>query len=190
MGTVEFVPGQQAKEAMTAHVHLDDLGPGLRWGLRGDDLGDEPVARGHHPRGHPRHAPRGHPHAGARLRERGRVPPGLVRRRGRQARPVRPDPRGLGAEREDQRRGALGRDRRQPGERPADHHQRVDRPARAEGRGRGRDRHVRHLRRHPRDEEQPDRRDGPAATTSAGTSGPRPASRSSASRGARRSRTT
>ena len=45
---------------------------------------------------------------------------------------------------------------------PADHHQRVDRPPRAEGRGGRRGRDLRHLRRHPGDEEQPDRRDGPA----------------------------
>ncbi len=51
-------------------------------------------------------------------------------------------------------------DRRRPRDRPADHHQRVARPARAEGRGRGRDRDLRHLRRHPGDEEQPDGRDG------------------------------
>jgi hydrogenase small subunit len=37
----------------------------------------------------------------------------------------------------------------------------VDRP-RQQGRGRRRDRHLRHVRRHPRHEEQPDRRDGPA----------------------------
>ena len=47
-------------------------------------------------------------------------------------------------------------------ERAADHHQRVGRPARQQGRRRRRDRHVRDLRRHPGDEEQPDRRDGPA----------------------------
>ena len=49
-----------------------------------------------------------------------------------------------------------------PGERPADHDERVDRPARAEGGGGRRRRHVRDLRRHPGDEEQPDRRDGRA----------------------------
>ena len=42
--------------------HLDDVGPRLRRRLGRDDLGDEPVARGHHPRGHPGHAARGRPH--------------------------------------------------------------------------------------------------------------------------------
>ena len=51
-------------------------------------------------------------------------------------------------------------------------------------------RDVRHLRRHPGDEEQPDRRDGPARLPRAGSGSPRPACRSSASRAARRSRTT
>ena len=54
---------------------------------------------------------------------------------------------------------ALGVDR---GHRAADHDQRVDRPARAAGRDRARAGHLRDLRRHPGDEEQPDRRDGPA----------------------------
>ena len=49
-----------------------------------------------------------------------------------------------------------------PDDRPADHDERVARPARAEGRGRRRRRDVRDLRRHPGDEEQPDRRDGRA----------------------------
>ena len=63
-------------------------------------------------------------------------------------------------QRGDQRRGPLDRVRRQPGQRPADHAERVDRPARPEGRGRRRGRDLRHLRRDPGDEEQPDRRDG------------------------------
>jgi hydrogenase small subunit len=49
-----------------------------------------------------------------------------------------------------------------PGHRPADHHQRVGRPARPEGGGGRRARNLRDLRRHPGDEEQPDRRDGRA----------------------------
>ena len=53
-------------------------------------------------------------------------------------------------------------DRQRPGDRAADHHQRVGRPAGAQGGGRGGRRHLRHLRRHPRHEEQPDRRHGPA----------------------------
>ena len=52
--------------------------------------------------------------------------------------------------------------RRQSVDRTADHDERVDRPPRAEGRRRGRGRDVRHLRRDPGDEEQPDRRDGRA----------------------------
>ena len=65
----------------------------------------------------------------------------------------------------------------------------VDRLA-PQGRGGGRDRHLRHLRRHPGDEEQPDRRHGRARLPRAGTGSPRPASRSSTSRAAPRSRTT
>ena len=87
---------------------------------------------------------------------------GVVRRRGGQARPVRARHRGLARQRGDQRRRVLDRVRRQPRDRPADHDERVDRPARAEGGGRRRRRHLRHLRRHPGDEEQPDRRDGRA----------------------------
>ena len=59
-------------------------------------------------------------------------------------------------------RGLLVRLRQRPGDRPADHHQRVARPPDAEGAGRRRRRHVRHLRRHPRHGRQPDRGDGRA----------------------------
>ncbi len=62
----------------------------------------------------------------------------------------------------DQRRGLLVRVRQRPGDRPADHHQRVARPAGAEGDRDRRRRHLRDLRRHPRDGGQPDRRDGRA----------------------------
>ena len=58
--------------------------------------------------------------------------------------------------------GPLDGLRRQPRQRPADHDQRVGRPAGAQGRGGRRDRDLRDLRRHPGDEEQPDRRDGRA----------------------------
>ena len=61
-----------------------------------------------------------------------------------------------------QRRRPLGRLRRRPGDGPADHDLLVDRSAGSEGgRGDG-DRHVRRLRRGAGDEEQPDRRHGPA----------------------------
>ena len=80
--------------------------------------------------------------------------------------------------------------RQQPGHRPADDDERVARPPDAEGpRGRG-GRDLRHLRRHPRDGRQSDRRHGRARTTSAGTGSRRPASRSCASRAARPIRTT
>ena len=88
------------------------------------------------------------------------------------------------------RRGLLGGDRRRPGDRPADHDERVARPPGAEGRRGGRDRHLRDLRRDPRDAQQPDRRDGGRATTSAGTGSPRRACRWSTSPAARRSPTT
>ena len=90
----------------------------------------------------------------------------VLQGRARRARAVRAGRRGLDPERGDQGRGLLVRLRQRPGDRPADHHLRVDRPARAEGAGRGRDRHLRDLRRHPRDGRQPDRRDGRCPTTS------------------------
>ena len=98
--------------------------------------------------------------------------------------------RGLDPERGDQRRRPLDGHGHRPVDRPADHDQRVDRPAGAEGRGGRRRRHVRHVRRHPGDEEQPDRARWASPTTSAGTGSRRPGSRSSASRAARRSPTT
>ena len=86
--------------------------------------------------------------------------------------------------------GPLDRHGRRPGDRPADHDQRVDRPARAEG-GRGRrGRHLRDLRRHPGDEEQPDRRDGAPRLPRLELEVEGRASRSSASRAARPSPTT
>ena len=119
-----------------------------------------------------------------------RVHPGLVRRRGGQARPVRARDRGLARQREDQRRGALDRLRGEPVERAADHDQRVARPARAEGgRGGGR-RDLRHLRRHPGDEEQPDRCHGRAGLPGLELEVHGRTCRSSASRAARPSRTT
>ena len=87
---------------------------------------------------------------GARLRERRRLHARVVRRRRRPARPVHPRARGLGPERGDQRRRALGGARRRPRHRPADPHLHVDRPARAAGRGGARARHVRRLRRDSR----------------------------------------
>ena len=151
---------QKETEAVTAHVLWMTTGSELRGRLRGDDLGDQPEPRGHHPAGDPGHAQGRRPQPGRRLRRRPGVRAGLVRRRERRARPVRARDRGLARQRGDQRRGPLDRFRRQPGERPADHDERVDGPARAQGRRGGRGGHVRHLRRHPRDEEQPHRRDG------------------------------
>ena len=127
---------------------------------------------------------------GARVRDRRRVHARVVRRRGGQARPVHPRAGGLGAERGDQRRRALGRDGRRPRDRAADPHQHLDRPPRAAGRGRARARHVRRLRRDPGDAEQPDRRDGPRATTWAPAGRRGSASRSSTCPAARSSPTT
>ena len=142
--------------------HLDDDGAQLRRRLRRDDVGHQPEPRGHPLLAHPGHAQGGRAQPGDRLRERRGVHAGLVRRRGGQARPVRARRRGLDPQREDQRRGSLGGDGHRSLDRPADHHQRVGRPAGAEGGCRGCARDVRNLRRHPRDEEQPDRRDGAA----------------------------
>ncbi len=108
-----------------------------------------------------------------------------------QARPVHPRARGLGAQRGDQRRGPLGRVRRRPGDRASRSRRStwIDRlaPRAAAVLAIG---HVRRLRRHPGDAQQPDGRDGPARLPRAGT-GPRGAgSRSSTSRAARSSPTT
>lgn len=107
-----------------------------------------------------------------RLAARTRSSNGSSRGAGRD-RPVRPGRRGLRPQRGDQARGLLVRLRRQPGDRPADHHQRVDRPARPEGTGGRRHRHLRHLRRHPRHGGQPDRRDGRAGLPRLGLEVPR-----------------
>ena len=105
-------------EAVTAHVLWMTTGPQLRGRLRRHDLGHQSEPRGHHPAGDPRHAQGGHPQPGDRLHERPGVRPGLVRRRGGQARPVRARHRGLARQRGDQRRRLLDRLRRQP-RRPA-----------------------------------------------------------------------
>ena len=57
----------------------------------------------------------------------------VLQGRPRRARAVRPGRRGLDPERGDQGGGLLVRLRQRPGDRPADHHQRVARPARPEG---------------------------------------------------------
>ena len=111
-------------------------------------------------------------------------------RRGPARRPVRPRRRGLDPQRGDQERGLLGRAGHRQADRPADHHLRVDRPAGAQGLGRRRGRHLRR----PTAASTPWRATRPAAwawpTTSAGTGGRRPASRSSTCPAARCSRTT
>ena len=58
--------------------------------------------------------------------------------RGGKARSVRPGPRRLGSEREDQEGRLLGGDGNRSRHRPADHDERMDRPARAESTGRHR----------------------------------------------------
>ena len=162
MAQLEFVPNQAKTEAITAHVLWMTVG----LSCEGDSVAMtsatnpslEDIITGRDPRD----AEGRRPQPGPRLRAGPRLHAGLVRRRAGQARPVRARHRGLARQREDQRRRPLDRLRRQPGDGPADHDQRVGRPARAEGRGGRRGRHLRHLRRHPGDEEQPDGRDGPA----------------------------
>ncbi len=61
-----------------------------------------------------------------------------------------------------QHRRVLGGHGHGPGDGAADHHLRVARQAGAARLGGRGDRHLRHLRRHPRDVGEPDRRDGPA----------------------------
>ena len=107
----------------------------LRRRLGVDHRRDAAEHRGRAARRHSRAAQGAPAQPRARLRDRRRLPQVLVSRRRRQARAVRPRRRGIDPEREDQDRGLLGRARHRPGDRPADHDQRVDRPAGAEGRG-------------------------------------------------------
>ena len=127
----------------------------------------------------------------ARLRERRRLPEVLVHRP-RRASSIRSSSssRARSPTRRSRRRATGPRSGTDPTTGQPITHLRVDRPARAEGAGRRGGRHLRDLRRHPRDGGQPDRLHGPAPTTSAGTGGRRPASRSSACPAARCSRTT
>ena len=124
---VRAQPGQDGGDHRPRHLAHD--GPQLRGRQRRDDRRHEPEPRGHHHRRDPRHAAGRRAQHGARRRDGAGVHAGLVRRRGRQARPVRAHPRGLDPQREDQRRRLLDRHGREPGQRAADHHQRVDRPA-------------------------------------------------------------
>ena len=135
---------------------LDDQRPRLRRRHGGHDRGHPPVARGPAHPGHPGHARRRavQPDAGGRERARtscGRGttprPAGSTRSSSCSRAPCptrRSTATGTGP--------ALG-DR--PGDRAADHHQRVDRPARAAGGDRAGARHLRDLRRHPGDENNP-----------------------------------
>ena len=189
--TVEFVPNQHATEAVTAHVIWMTVGPRLRRRLGGDDLGDEPVASRTSSAGSSR-ACRGWSSTPrcSRTRtapssceawyeaERGELDPFVLILEG-----SIPNEEINGE-------GHWAGDRASTRQRAADHDQRVGRPAGAEGGGGRRRRHLRHLRRHPGDEEQPDRRDGPARLPRLELEVEGRASRSSASRAARRSRTT
>ena len=139
----------------------------LRRRLRVADGGHPAQHRGDRARRPPRAAAGRGALAADRLRvrprrRRRRLPRVVLQGRPRRARAVRAGGRGVDPQRAAARRGLLVRVRQRPGDRPADHDQRVARPARAEGhRHRGR-RHLRHLRRHPRHGRQPDRRHGRA----------------------------
>ncbi len=158
---MEFTPRQGQTEKQLVHVHLDDERPLVRRRVGGAHLGDEPEPRGSHPGHDPGHAGHRHLQPAARLRVGRRLRQGLVRRRGGQARAVRARRRGLDPERAPGGRRPLGRVRGRSGRPASRSRPAVDRPARAEGRGRDGGRHLRGLRRRPRDEGQPDRRDGP-----------------------------
>ena len=174
---------------------LDQRRAQLRRRFRRADRGDPAEHRGDRPRGAAGPAEDRRPLAADRLRQRAgrrreRLHRVVLQGRPRRARAVRPGRRGLDPQRGDQGGGLLVRVRQQPGHRPADDDQRVARPARAEGARDRRRRHLRDLRRDPRDGRQPDRARWACPTTSAGTRSRRPASRSSASRAARPTRTT
>ena len=164
MAATEFVPKQHETEAITAHVIWMTTGLSPARATRvamtsATNPSLEDIITGAIPG-----MPRVVVHNPVLAFEVGRgVHAGLVRRRGRQARPVRAGPRGLAPATRRSTATATGPAIGvNPDDRPADHDQRVDRPARAEGGGGRRGRDLRHLRRHPGDEEQPDRRDGPA----------------------------
>ena len=124
------------------------------------------------------------------VQRRGHLHRVVLQGRPRRARTVRAGRRGLDPQRVDQARGLLVRLRQRPGDRAADHHQRVARPARRR-------------RRWPWSPSAPARPTAASTrwratppgrwacrTTWAGTGSPRPASRSCACRAARSSRTT
>ena len=191
MPTAEAV----AAEDTLIHVLVDQRRAQLRRGLGRADRGHPAEHRGDRPR----RAAGAAEDRGALAADRLRVRPDRRRRRlprvvlqGRpgRARAVRAGRRGLDPERAAARRGLLVRVRQRPRDRPADDHQRVARPADPQGHRRRRGRHLRDVRRHPRHGRQPDRRDGRARTTWAGSGSPRPASRSSACPAARSSPTT
>ena len=140
MAATEFVPNQAKTEGITAHVIWLTTGLSRRR-QRGHDRRHEPEPRGHHHRRDPRHAARVVVHNTVLAVEPG-VHAGVYDAEDGKLDPFVPRARGLGAEREDQRRRLLDGHGREPGERPAHHHQRVDRPAGAEGGGRRRGRHA------------------------------------------------
>ena len=107
---VEFVPDQAKTEAVEAHVIWMTTGLSCDGDSVAMTSAVEPEPRGHRHPGDPGDAEGDRPQPGARLRGRRRVHAGLVRRRGGQARPVRPGRRGLDPERGAQRRGPLGGD--------------------------------------------------------------------------------
>ena len=143
---------------------MDHRRPVLRGRLGGDDLGHQPEPRGHHHRRDPRACRRWSIHNQVhRLRGRART----SSRPGSTPRPGKLDPFVLVIE------GSLGNEKingdgywtgfgvNPSNGQPITVNEWVDRLA-AEGRRGRRGRHVRDLRRHPGDEEQPDRRDGRA----------------------------
>ena len=143
MSGVEFSPRQAGDRAAHRARHLDDQRPRLRRRHGRDDRGDAAVARGPAQPDAAGDARRRALQPDARGRVRRGLHARLVRRRGRPAGPVHPGARGLGPERGDQRRRALGGARRRSADRAADHHERVARPARPAGRDRARARDVR-----------------------------------------------
>ena len=146
---------------------VDQCRAQLRRGLRLADRRHPAQHRGDRARRPSGPAPGGRALAPDRLRvrpqrRRRRLPRVVLQGRPRRARAVRPGGRGFDPQREAARRGLLVRVRQRPGDRPADHDQRVARPARPQGHRRRRRRHLRDVRRHPRHGRQPDRRDGGA----------------------------
>ena len=163
MATVEFEPEPGPDGGDRGPRPVDHRRPVLRGRLGGDDVGHEPEPRGHHHGRDPRDAEGGHPQPGHRLRGRARTSsrPGSTPRPASSTRSCSSIEGSLGNEKINGDGYWTGFGVNPSNGQPITVNEWVDRLRRQGRRGRRR-RDVRDLRRHPGDEEQPDRRDGRA----------------------------